>query len=179
MAINLYDSAKKISKDGTTYMLVKSGSKNCFDVPGNRIIDNNLHTKYTRGETRESDWSVIAKTKHNRPMAVTQWNCPLSQIYGKVQFGNRYNIALYLDRLAPVDFNELDEEQQTNFNIILSRSQDVDQQYMDSIIDLDLYPDLPENKQYKTEHEYCGHKMYVGSNHTTYRGRIYWKETTL
>lgn len=179
MSISLYDAAKKIKKDDTTYFMVKSGSKNCFIMGGQRIIDNNLHSKWTRGETRESDWSIIAKTKRNIPLAVTNWNAPVSYLYGRIQFGNGYNVALYLDRKEATPYEELDLEQQDNFDELLAHAEQVDTKYLDSMIDLDQYPDLPERKQYQPEHTYCGKEMYVNGNHTTYQGRIYWKETTL
>lgn len=179
MSISLYDAAKKIKKDGTTYFLLKSGSKNCFTYGGQRIIDNDLRDKWTRGETRESDWSVIAKTTRNIPLAVAHWNAPVSHLYGRIQFGNGYNVALYLDRKEATPYEQLDEQQQRNFDQLLAHAETVEEKWLDSMIDLDKYPDLPENKLYKTEHTYCGREMYVNGNHTTYQGRIYWKETTL
>jgi len=128
---------------------------------------------------RESDWSVIAKTKRNIPLAVSVWNCPKSYIYGNIQFGNGYNIALYLDRKEATPYEELDLEQQENFDYLLSLAENVDDQYLDSLLDLDQYPNLPEKKLYKTEHTYCGRDMYVNNSHVTYQGRIYWKETSL
>jgi len=175
MAINIYDSAKKIQKEDTTFFLIKCGSKNCFTYPYQRLVDNDLHYKTSQRETRESDWSCVAKTKTNKRMAITRWNCPTGSIYGRIQFGNKYNIALYLDRKKTTLYEELDDMQQKVFDDIVMSSENVDEKYSDSLLDLDKNHDIPEPKRYKTTHDYCGRVFDIKNYLKRYEGHSYWK----
>lgn len=180
MSISLYDSAKKIEKDGTIYSMVKSGSKNCQIYGGQRIIDNNLRSKWTVNDTRESDWSVIAKTTTNAPLANTMWNCPTSSIYGRILFTTGLNIALYLDKKEPTRYEDLDDDQQRNFNYLLDYAEGIDEQYMDSLINLDS--PLPEHKRLKNDVSYCGKEFSIKDHgktatkdtHNPLYGYVYW-----
>ncbi len=60
MAIEIYDKAKVIKKDGVKFYLLKNGSKNCFTVGGQRIIDNNFRSKFIVRDSRDSNWHVVA-----------------------------------------------------------------------------------------------------------------------
>ena len=96
MSIEIYDKAIKIRKDDRVYFLLKYGSKNSFTCPNQYVIGDNFRSKFLRRESRDSSWSVIAScdvTKYtDTMMADTSWNCPTSQIYGRVMFGNKKNI---------------------------------------------------------------------------------------
>jgi hypothetical protein len=173
MAIEIYDRAKKIHKDGIVYYMVKWGSKNCFNCGGQNLVDNDLHSKWTQKETRESDWHVIGKRKLTSPakMADTLWNATTGDYYGEVRFGNKRNIALYLDKTPLVDYNDLDMEQQANFDSTLRYSEGVDQKYSNSLIDLD---NIPEDKKVRKLSEYAGKHWTLGLHSKDWQGKRYW-----
>jgi len=182
MAIELYDSAKKIEKDGNVYYMLMQGSKNCFMYGGQNYIDKDLRTQWSTNEMRERDWNIRFKSKGNRLLADTYLNCPKFSMYGNILFGNGYNIALYLDNKAPTKYEELDTDQQDNFdrelNIAETRlAQEIKEygapKYSDTMRDLDQ--ELPEERQFKEKHEYCGTEYHINDYKTEKDGRIYWK----
>ena len=167
MAIELYDAAKKIQKDDTTYYFVKHGSKN-VSTYGSRL-DKNFRREYPRGEYRDSDWYLVAYKKKASPakMAQTSWNSPTGYIYGRIQFGNGYNIALYLDRQTATKWDEFDLEQQAGVIGVIGNGK----QYQYAI---EL--DNPEHqRKHNLSHEYCGKTYSLADYFTAYDGTIYWK----
>jgi len=142
MGIQIYDKADKIEKDGTVYYFVKDGSKNCFSF-GSRI-GKDWFQEYPQREVRESDWKLVATKKVGSygKIADTNLNCPTSYIYGRIMFGNKYNIALYLDKKKTIKFEDLQEQQQYNVSIIIDR-------YSTSEWVIDLDKPVPEEKAKK------------------------------
>lgn len=126
MAIEIYDKAKIVKKDGMYYYLLKHGSKNTFTSPYQTVIDDNLNNKFLRGESRSSDWRVIAygteKAHIARSIANTSWNAPTGAIYGEIRFGDKLNIALWYAKniFKTVHYETLTDRQKANFDDILS-----------------------------------------------------------
>lgn len=164
MSISIYDKAKVIEKDNVKTYILKCGSKNCFSNPYQYTIDNNLHDKYMRGTTRESDWSIVAKG--NGRMADTRLNCPTSGVYGKIRFGNKMNIALFFDKVKPTKYEDLDDEQKKNFDSL--QGMYIGYEW----IDLD---NIDEKHAFSPVSNYCGNEtIMTPDNSKEYNGRRYW-----
>lgn len=165
MSIEMYDRAAVIKKDGTNYYMVKHGSKNTFNI--GRRTSNDFRPEYKQRESRCSDWRVVAKGEGK--MADTSWNAPTGWIYGRIQFGNKRNIALYLDKQKPRDFENFDEVQQGEIASIIDGYNKPNR--AEWVIDL---KNIKPEKQVKTEHEYCGNVTRLADHAEQYEGRDYW-----
>lgn len=182
MAIEIYDRAKIVKKEEKYFYLVKFGSKNCFTLGGQYVMDDSFNMKYLHRNNRDSHWSVIAigneEDYRNDRIADTYWNAPTSQVYGRIRFGNGYNIALYFARLRKAGktilFERLTEQQQDNLRSLLEESER--EKWA-----IKLW-DIPEHKRFKNVIEYCGNQFQMGSvfnNVVTFLGRSYWKLNNL
>lgn len=165
MSIQLYDRGAVIIRNNTKHYLVKHGSKNSFTCPYQTRTDNHFKRQYLRREARDSDWHVVARGEGK--MADTSWNAPTGYIYGRILFGNKYNIALYLDKVKPIDYETLSEEQKYNVDVILNW-------YVGKGCVIDLADIKPEQKM-KDVHNYCGKEFHLAENSVTYKGKTYWK----
>ncbi len=174
MAIEIYDSAKIVEKNGIYYYLLKNGSKNTTTCPYQYVIDNNFDRKFLRKETRSSSWKVVAignkEAVEKNLIANTKYNCPQAYMYGEIRFGNGKNIARYYVGLhyhnKILKYEELTHSQQLNFNQILSWAEDNHRK-----IDLNNIKD--EQKTF-TEYEYGNEKMSLETSHSFYKGIKFW-----
>ena len=182
MAIEIYDKAKIVKKDDKYYYLLKYGSKNSFTCGGQSVMDDNFNMKYLHRDNRDSHWSVIAigneEDYKNDRIADTYWNSPTSEVYGRIRFGNGYNIALYFAKVRKAGktilFERLTEQQQSNLRGTLEHGEK-----SDWTINLS---DIPERRKFKNIIEYCGKKFELASvfdNLVTFLGRGYWKLNNL
>jgi hypothetical protein len=155
MAIEIYDKAKVIKKDGTFYFFVKWGSKNCFTCPGQTVYDDNFHRKFLSREVRDSDWYCVAKGKEQATILKSSWNCPTSSVYGVIRFGNGKNIASYLAKTAAVPYETLDSVQQGAVDGFISTLEDhiAKAEWLGGNIDLDA---MKPEQEMKIVHGYCG-----------------------
>lgn len=163
MSIEMYDKAKVIIKDDIKYFLLKYGSKNTFICGGQMITDNDLHHKYISRDVRDSHWSIIAYGSGY--MADTYWNAPTGSVYGRIHFGDKKNMAYYMDRVKPIPFEELDAEQQSVFIGLIPTP---DNEY---VIDLE---NIPENKKVKYVSDYCGTQERIEDFAKYHNERAYW-----
>lgn len=166
MSIEIYDKAEVIKLNDKYVFMVKHGSKNSFTCPHQYIIDNNFKDKYIRRQSRDSSWRVIAMGKIQSSIGETNWNAPTCWIYGRVMFGDKKNIALYLAKKKAKTKLDFDQEQWKNIERII--------EYSKTFIDLD---NIPENKKTQNEIEYCG-QVYKLADHRTdksYAGIYYWQ----
>jgi hypothetical protein len=164
MSISIYDKGKVIVKDNVKTYILKCGSKNCFSLPYQWTVDNNLHDKYMRGQTRESDWSIVAKG--NGRLADTYLNCPTGHVYGKIRFGNKTNMALSFDKMKPTAYEDLDEEQKRNFDRLSGMY--INHEW----IDLD---NIQDKWKFEPVHNYCGTEFVMtDENSKEYKGKKYW-----
>jgi hypothetical protein len=164
MSIQIFDKAAIIKKDGVKHFMVKYGSKNSFTCHKQQRIDNHFRSQYLRRQARDSDWRVIAQG--DGKMANTIWNAPTSYIYGCIMFGNKRNIALYLDKVKPVCYEELDKEQNANFDKILNWYTD-----KNHVIDL---ANIKDEQKYKEVYEYCGNQTRLIDHNIKHDKCIYW-----
>ena len=98
MSIEIYSKAEIIKKDGVLYFFLKHHSANDCICRGQSVTDGNFNTKYLKKDGRGGSWSIKAHAPsevYKTQIAFTDWNCPTSSVYGRIQFGNRKNIALY------------------------------------------------------------------------------------
>lgn len=173
MAIEIYDKAKVIKKGDTVYYLLKGGSKNCYTLPYQTRINNDLRNEYMRRESRESDWTCVCYGSifdhSEQRVAHTCYNCPTSYVYGQIRFGNKKNIALFWAKTTPADYETLDDIQKYNFDKIVQQSKE----YSFSL------DNIPESKFFKHTHNYCGREFTINGGNVNnyakaYNGRIYW-----
>ena len=167
MSIEIYDKAEVVQKDDTFYYLIKYGSKNCFTCRYQLVIDNKFNNKFLKRETRDSFWTVIAtggiEEYKNKAIANTIWNCPTSEAYGKVKFGNKNNMALYFAKSRPFCYELLDPTKRCNISKILSQS--------GKVIDL---KNIDTNKSVKSKVNYCDKEFLLDDNFVLYDGKKYW-----
>jgi hypothetical protein len=167
MSIEMYDRATVVKKGGKFHYLVKHGSKNTFSI-GSRI-NNHFRREYPTRQVRASDWRLVAISEGMGRMGDTSWNAPTSWIYGRIMFGNKRNIALYLDKLKPLEYEDFDEWQKANFDSILDIYSK--ENYARNVIDL---ADIKEEQSRKSEHDYCGKKISLDNHKIEFGGRFYW-----
>jgi hypothetical protein len=175
MSIEIYDKAKIVKKDGRYHYFVKNGSKNSFTCGGQTIKDNNFRNKFIKHQTRDSDWHMIAhgdsEAFETDKIADTEWNCPTSNVYGQIRFGNKLNIALYFakNKSKVLDYDKLDDIQKSNISSLINYALRDDNK--EWTIDLS---DIPENKRHKEIVNYCGKEFRRFQNYTDYGEKIYW-----
>lgn len=167
MSIQIYDRATVVKKAGRYYYFVKHGSKNTFSV-GQRL-DNHFRPQYMQRESRDSRWYLVAMSEGIGRMADTKWNAPTSWIYGRIMFGNKKNIALHLDKVGPLIYEELDEAQRVGIDSILATYER--ENYAEQVIDL---AEIKEEQSRQSEHDYCGKKISLDDYKIEFGGRFYW-----
>ena len=151
MSIEIYDKAEIVKKGETYYYFLKNGSKNCFTCPNQTIVANDFNNKYLRGQSRESNWHIIAMGDSNtvklNKIAETYFNSPTSVIYGRIQFGNKTNIALfYAKKKKILDYDLLNETQKKNIDEKIEYNKKLKWLYT-----INLNEPIPQEKQFKAE----------------------------
>jgi len=175
MAIEIYDKAEIIKKNNKFYYFVKFGSKNCFTCAFQMIVDDNFEDKFLRGQSRNSNWHLVAIG--NAPavksdlIANTCWNCPTSYIYGRIKFGNKKNIALYFVKRKNkiLDYALLSDMQQTNINHTIDYYvKELKGQYTIDLQNIKI-------KDAKADiADYCGDTYRMKNNFVEYNDKQYW-----
>jgi len=175
MAIEIYDKAKVIKKDGRYYYLLKYGSKNSFTYGGQYILGDDFRRKYLQRESRDSHWSIIADGEQAEydtdQISDTYYNSSTGSMYGKIRFGNGKNIALYYvkNKEKLIDYDTLDSQQQSAVDgLIRHYESDEAKQYRCNLAD------IPEGKKFKAIDTYCRKQTFLDGNSKHYNGRIYW-----
>jgi len=168
MSIEIYDKAEVIKLNDCYVFMVKHGSKNSYTCPNQYTIDSNFNDKYIRRQSRDSTWYVIAKSKNQSAIADTYWNCPTASIYGRVMFGDRKNIALYLAKKKAKTKDDYTEKQWRNIEQIIEYGNK-------SMYCIDIDKGIPENKMTKRDIEYCGKMYSILDNMTTLGTHTYWQ----
>lgn len=183
MSIEIYDKAKIIHKDNRFYFLLKHGSKNSYTCAHQKIVDDKLHNKYIKRDSRDSHWSIIAEGNEDaltsNTIGDTSWNAPTSSVYGQIRFGNHKNIALWYARNKHnwTDYAQLDEVQQKNFDSILSWYSQRKENLKDSdiaspwTINLD---NIHTDQKLKVSQEYCGETYNIAQHSIVYEGMPFW-----
>lgn len=174
MAIELYDKAKVIKKDNKYYYFLKHGSKNSFTCRGQSILDNNFRNKFICRDSRDSHWMITAiggeKEYQEQAIANTYWNTTTSQVYGKIAFGNKKNIALYYVKTPAQDFyTDFDDRQRANIDKLIAYAENCRKEF--APIDL---ANIDEARKFKAHYEYCGKPVVLEGNSLSYKGKIYW-----
>jgi hypothetical protein len=174
MSIEIYDNAKIVKKDNKYYYFLKYGSKNCFTIGGQTIIDNNFDNKFIKRNTRDSFWHIIAIGEKdnilNDNIVNTYYNSPKFYMYGDIRFGNKNNIALYFVRNKNkiIDYDLLNDIQKANIDNIINYYTNEAKDY---VIDLN---NIKENEKTKDIYNYCGKDYFLKDFLDTYCGFIFW-----
>jgi hypothetical protein len=173
MSIEIYQKAKIIKKDDKFYYFLRHHSKNDCLCGGQYVEDIDFRDKWISRNSRTGSWAIKAiggiEEFNNKTIADTNWNCPTSEAYGRIQFGNHLNIALYWAKCKPIDFYSFDEEQQRHIQDRINYYENKAKKY---VIDL---KDIPEHKKVKAMSEYCGDKIEASKDNTLlYAGKTYW-----
>lgn len=159
----MYDRAAVVKKGNRYNYLVKHGSKNTFSI--GRRIGNDFRPQYMQREARDSRWHLVAISEGVGRMADTKWNAPTAWIYGRISFGNKRNIALYLDKVKPIRYEDLDEAQRVGLDSVLATYER--ENYAEYVIDL---ADIKEEQERHSQH---GDKQLEDYN-IEFEGRLYW-----
>lgn len=177
MAINIYSKAKIVKKDDIYYFMVKSGAKNCWFAPYQTIIDDDLRDKRTGGG-RAIEWEIVAHgDKQNAEnIALTRWNAPTSNIYGRIDFGDGLNIALWFFKniKKAIDYISLDDMQAFNFDSLLNRYKE--RELSNWKIDL---ANISDEQAFSSKEKYCGKEFYIDGNGKVYGGFLFWQLNNL
>lgn len=179
MAIEIYSKAKVVKKDNNYYFLLKSGSKNTFFAP-QIVIDDDLRDKRICGG-RAIEWRIIAvgNEENAKNIALTSWNAPTGSIYGRIDFGDKLNIALWFFKNInkAIDYNSLDYIQKQNFDSLLSRYNSYKAENP-SHWQIDL-ANISDRQAFSSKHEYCGKEYSIAGNSKTYKGFVFWQLNNL
>ncbi len=171
MSIEIYSKAESIKKDGITYYFLKHHSKNDCICKHQSVIDGNFKTKFLMRDGRGGSWSIKAHAPsdiYQSQIAFTKYNCPTSYMYGKIQFGNKKNIALYWRKHKVKDFKDFNEYQQLNIVSIIDRYNRPENAHY---IDLSA---IKAEDECKNVLEYCGKNYTMQDNSIEYKGQHYW-----
>lgn len=171
MSIEIYSKAETIKKDGVYYYFLKHHSKNDCICRHQSVIDGNFNTKFLMRDGRGGSWSIKAHApsiEFCERIAFTEYNCPTSQVYGQIQFGNKKNIALFWRKHKVKNFEDFTERQQENIKMLIDWYDRPENRYT-----CDL-SHIPVDKEYKTALEYCGKTFAIYDNCIEYKGQSYW-----
>lgn len=165
MAIEIFDCAEIVKKDGEYFYFLMFGSKNCFSMPGQYVDGPRFNRRYTANGRRESNWHLVAvggeKEFQENAIAKTFWNSFPGHVYGKIRFGNRKNIALYFTNLKyknkVLNYEDLNYLQQNTINFLIHT-----QRGTKFCIDLS---NIPEHQGVEEEISYCEPEPYKLKDH--------------
>lgn len=165
MAIEIFDCAEIVKKDGEYFYFLMFGSKNCFSMPGQYVDGPKFKQRYTANGRRDSDWRLVAaggeKEFQENAIAKTFWNSFPGHVHGKIRFGNGKNIALYFTNLKYknkiLNFENLDWEQQGKIDYLIRTQRETK-----FCINLS---NIPEHLGFKEEISYCKPEPYKLKDH--------------
>ncbi len=174
MSIEIYNKATIIKRDNKYYYFLKYHSKNDCICGGQVIIDDNFNNKFIRRNSRAGSWSVkaIGREKEHKENAIHKiyFNCPTCHVYGKIQFGNRKNIALYWIKTKVKNYVDFTDEQRGNIDSLIGYAES--EEGKKYVIDL---ANIREDQKFKAVHSYCDDKVItLARGSKTYKGMIFW-----